>query len=120
MPADRCEPILPSNDLQQTRDFYRRLGFRVWFDGRNWPDYEIVSRGDIVIHFFNNETCHAHDAGCYWRTADADALYRECVALGLPSEGVPRLSRIENTPWGMREFALVDPSGNLIRIGHHT
>jgi uncharacterized glyoxalase superfamily protein PhnB len=24
---------------------------------------------------------------------------------------------IKDTPWGMREFAVVDPSGNLLRIG---
>ena len=117
MPVERCEPILPSRDLQETRDFYRRLGFCVWFDGAEWPDYEIVSRGDIVMHFFSDKTCTVHDAGCYWRTPDAESLYRECLALALPTTGAPRLSPLENTAWGMREFNLVDPSGNLIRIG---
>jgi hypothetical protein len=28
-----------------------------------------------------------------------------------------RLHPIRDTPWGMREFSVVDPSGNLIRIG---
>jgi hypothetical protein len=28
------------------------------------------------------------------------------------------VSGIEDKPWGMREFALVDPNGNLIRVGH--
>jgi hypothetical protein len=28
-----------------------------------------------------------------------------------------RLDRLEEKPWGMREFAMVDPDGNLIRIG---
>lgn len=35
----------------------------------------------------------------------------------LPTAGIPRLVRAENKPWGMRELALVDPNGNLIRAG---
>ena len=37
---------------------------------------------------------------------------------GLAAEGIPRVTAPEDKPWGMREFALVDPSGNLIRVGH--
>jgi hypothetical protein len=31
--------------------------------------------------------------------------------------GLP-VSRVGNMPWGMREFALTDPFGNNVRIGH--
>ena len=27
------------------------------------------------------------------------------------------MDALEHTPWGMREFAVVDPAGNLLRIG---
>jgi hypothetical protein len=27
------------------------------------------------------------------------------------------MDQLETKPWGMREFAIVDPDGNLIRIG---
>jgi hypothetical protein len=40
------------------------------------------------------------------------------AALNLPSEGIPRLTAPVDQPWGMREFTLVDPSGNLVRVGH--
>jgi len=49
---------------------------------------------------------------------DADALYREFASLGLPSEGLPHLTAPDDEPWGMREFTLKDPAGNLIRVGH--
>jgi len=32
--------------------------------------------------------------------------------------GAPSLSPPADEPWGMREFTLRDPAGNLIRIGH--
>ncbi|ETC83740.1 bleomycin resistance protein [Xanthomonas hortorum pv. carotae str. M081] len=39
-----------------------------------------------------------------------------CVA-ELPARGIPRLDPVGDKPWGMREFAIVDENGNLIRIG---
>ncbi|MGE0394961.1 MAG: bleomycin resistance protein [Vicinamibacterales bacterium] len=118
--TERAEPVLPARNLQETRAFYRRLGFTPWFDGQSWPDYEIMSRDDVAVHFFAARDLVASDnhAGFYWRVADADRLHEECVALGLPSEGIPRLEAPCDQPWGMREFVLIDPSGNLLRIGH--
>jgi hypothetical protein len=63
-------------------------------------------------------TPERNSVSCYWRVADADGLYREFAALGLPSDGLPRLTAPQDEPWGMREFTLKDPSGNLIRVGH--
>ena len=120
MRTERPEPILPSRDLDETRRFYERLGFRLWFGGREPWAYEIVSRGHLVVHFFPKPELSPgeNDAGCYWRVKDADRMYAQFAGLGLPREGIPRLTPPEDTPWGMREFALLDPSGNLVRIGH--
>jgi catechol 2,3-dioxygenase-like lactoylglutathione lyase family enzyme len=116
----RAEPILPSRDLAETRGFYEKLGFAAWWGGRGPWDYEIVSRGNLVVHFFTDSSLvpGESDSSCYWRVEDADALHRELAAVGLPGAGIPRLTAPADQPWGMREFALVDPSGNLIRIGH--
>jgi hypothetical protein len=59
-----------------------------------------------------------NQTSCYWRVTDADALYGEFAELGLPLEGSPSLSEPFDEPWGMREFTLKDPAGNLIRVGH--
>ena len=58
-------------------------------------------------------------AGCYLRVEDADALYREWDAVGVPTEAETgsRLIAPADTDYGMREFALVDPNGNLLRVG---
>jgi catechol 2,3-dioxygenase-like lactoylglutathione lyase family enzyme len=112
-------PILPARSLEETRAFYERIGFQVagW-----WPEfggYAILARGDLEMHFFAHSELSPLEnyAGCYWRVTDVDAIYAECSAAGLPNAGTPRLVPVENKPWGMREFAIVDPSGNLIRVG---
>ncbi|HEU4631574.1 MAG TPA: VOC family protein [Gemmatimonadaceae bacterium] len=120
MRPERPEPILPARDLDETRAFYARLGFEPWFRGRGPWEYEIVSRGQLVVHFFAERGLVPgdNDSSCYWRVTDADRCYQEWSALGLPTEGIPRLTAPEDRPWGMREFTLVDPSGNLVRVGH--
>ena len=109
-------PILPARDLGETRAFYERLGFRAlgW-----WPNYAILVRGDLELHFFSFEGLAPGEsyAQCYWRVQDVDALHAEFQALDLPRSGIPRVARVEDKPWGMREFAIVDPNGTLIRVG---
>jgi hypothetical protein len=63
-------------------------------------------------------TPNENETSCYWRVRDADRFYQEFARLNLPSEGIPRLTAPVDQPWGMREFTLVDPSGNLVRVGH--
>ena len=35
----------------------------------------------------------------------------------MPRHGIPRMDAIQDKPWGLREFAVVDADGNLVRIG---
>jgi catechol 2,3-dioxygenase-like lactoylglutathione lyase family enzyme len=111
-------PILPSRDLEATSAFYAQLGFE---RKGLWPDeYLIVMRGEVGLHFFFSPGTDpfASVAGCYLYVADADALFAEFERLGLPDSGIPRLHGApEDTDYGLREFALVDNDGNLLRIG---
>lgn len=117
MPREGPEPILPARDLSQTRQFYESLGFRA---GYSDDRYDILRRGNLVVHLERHDDLvpAANHTSCYWRVSNADALHEEFAAPGLPSEGVPYLTEPVDEPWGMREFRLKDPAGNLIRIGH--
>ncbi|CAN0601114.1 unnamed protein product [Ectocarpus sp. 12 AP-2014] len=35
----------------------------------------------------------------------------------IPTEGIPRYAPAEDKDWGMREAIVIDPNGNLLRIG---
>lgn len=116
-------PILPARDLAETRAFYERLGFEAtgWWPGA-FGGYAILVRGDLTMHFFSFADIVPGEsyAQCYWRVDDVDALHAEFQALALPRAGIPRLDPVGNKPWGMREFALVDPNGTLVRVGQQT
>jgi catechol 2,3-dioxygenase-like lactoylglutathione lyase family enzyme len=115
---DQAIPILPSRSIDATVAFYRRLGFEGGPHAFN-PAYAILARGALELHFFRHETlvpAESH-AGCYLRVIDVDAIHRDFAASALPRHGVPRMDALEDKPWGLREFAVVDPDGNLLRIG---
>lgn len=117
MRPEGSEPIHPALDLPRTREFYEALGFKAGYrDDR----YEILRRGHLVVHLERTDDLvpERNTYSCYWRVANADRLYHEFAALGLPASGLPRLTAPQDEPWGMREFTLKDPSGNLIRVGH--
>jgi hypothetical protein len=59
------------------------------------------------------------DAGCYIRVRNADILHREWDQIGVSTDPATgsRLIAPTDTDYGLREFALVDKSGNLLRIG---
>ena len=116
MPPLGSEPILPAHDIHRTRAYYEMLGFTA---GYHDDRYAILRRENLVVHL---EPQHDLDpalnrTSCYWRVKDADALHRE-FASRLPSEAGPSLTAPTDEPWGMREFTLKDPAGNLIRVGH--
>lgn len=99
-------------------EFYKRLGFE---GGSHSFDsgYAILRRGPVELHFFTHKELQPAEssAGCYIRVSDVDSYYRSFSASPLPRSGIPRLEPPEDKPWGLREFAVVDPDGNLIRIG---
>ncbi|HEY7197399.1 MAG TPA: VOC family protein [Gaiellaceae bacterium] len=115
-------PILPSRNLRETLALYEQLGFEARGAPPETYDYLIVGRGPMIeLHFWLDEDVDplTTAASCYVRVADADALHAEWEASGFepdPATG-SRLMPPTDTDYGMREFALVDRSGNLIRVG---
>ena len=116
-------PILPARDLKETREFYERLSFIAtgW-----WPEvfggYAILARGDLTMHFFSYPDLSPKEnyGQCYWRVVDPDGLYSELNRADLSAWPNARVMPIEDKPWGTREFAMLDPNMNLIRIGRPT
>ena len=101
--------IIPCNNLDESQAFYERLGFAATaiFDV---PGYRILhdSHG-ASIHLTRTEPGwvvperNAH--GLYLYSEDVEEL---AAAFGCSAEA---------KPWGLREFAISDPNGLLVRIG---
>ncbi|QNQ08426.1 VOC family protein [Sphingomonas alpina] len=109
----RVTAILPSNNLDASEAFYRKLGFEVEND---YGDYRILADGKgWHLHLNKVAGWPAHiehnPFGLYLYVDDVDAV-ADCVRDLIIEKGTPHLK-----PWGTYEFAVSDPSGTLVRIG---
>ena len=111
---ERISPVLTVVDLDAALDRYRRLGFQVEpYSGK--ARYGFVDRDSVSLHLAER---HEHDptrdgTQVYIYVSDADAVHTEWRDARV--EG--RLGRLQNTEYGLREFAYVDPDGNQHRVG---
>jgi hypothetical protein len=114
-------PILPSKSFDESARFYAALGFSE--TGRWSGEYLILVHEDgLELHFWSNPKVDrkTNDVACYIRfdtAAEARALHDAWapnVALGA------RLDPPTETDYGLTEFALIDPHGNLLRVGGRT
>jgi catechol 2,3-dioxygenase-like lactoylglutathione lyase family enzyme len=110
-------PVLPSREADATVRFYEALGFALRL--RTADPYLILLGHGIELHFFGFPGLDPASsyAGAFVRHPDPDALHARFAAANLPTVGIPRLTPPEDKPWGLREFALVDLDGSLIRVG---
>jgi catechol 2,3-dioxygenase-like lactoylglutathione lyase family enzyme len=140
---ERAVPILTVLDLDEAAQFYARLGFGVQ---SRYHDYLILRRRpstELHLSRFPDHDPHVTAGGIYLRVTDPQSLYdslraelaRDGVLYLAPAAGltprltadlrakaaaderVVRLHEIEDKPWGMREFTVVDPAGNSVRVG---
>ncbi len=120
VPAGRClsvAPGMPTTDMARTVAHYRRLGFTFAAPGSPSPAdavFVIAERDGIELHFALKRD---HDPArtatwVYIRVADADAMSEEFAAAGA-GQGRP----VRTTDYNMREFAHIDPDGNLVLFG---
>lgn len=115
-------PQLPAKDLDDTIDFYLKLGFSL---GRKYEEptpYLIMFYKKAEIHFWPDKELvpASSNFSCYIRFEDKnefDDIFERWSEAGLPGADIPRLTGKELRPWGMYEFYLVDLNGNLISCG---
>ena len=106
-------PVLPVRDLDTAMRHYTLLGFDVSeYEGGG---YAFATRDQVWLHLESAPglPADAEGAQLYVYVADADALHAEwraCGALGV-------LMPLNDTAYGLREFAHLDPDGNLLRVG---
>lgn len=128
LPAERMIPLLPCRSIEEQIAFYESIGFEVTYRQKVPNVYASVQRGLIELHFF---TMKGYDPAtsystCYVLVADIDRLYAEFRdglkrSLGrIPLRGIPRIGPVRDMSYGVRQFLMTDPGGNIIRFGQPT
>jgi uncharacterized glyoxalase superfamily protein PhnB len=104
---DSIAPRSLVRDMQQALAFYGQLGFVTTYHDEG---FAIVERGGVALHFNasdDEESPNDHVLGWIGVT-NIEALYQQYVPTGAIQ------SPFQVQPWGMKEFSLRDPNGNLL------
>ena len=123
--SDRMIPLLPCRSIDDQIAFYQALGFEVTYRQKAPNVYASVQRGAIELHFFVLRGYEPADSysTCYAFVTDIDRLHADFRAglkrsLGrVPTRGIPRIGALRDMSYGVRQFLVTDPGGNIIRIG---
>jgi catechol 2,3-dioxygenase-like lactoylglutathione lyase family enzyme len=99
--------IVPCSDLDASEAFYGKLGFRAV---AVYEGYRILhDDGGAGVHLTRVPPGSVDPAsnafGIYLYSPDVESL---AAGFGCAAEA---------KPWGLREFAVLDPEGTLVRVG---
>lgn len=102
-------PVLPVEDVPKAVAFYsERLGFTKAFE---FGPYAGVHRGGVMLHLDGGEAAaFPGPSCCRIDVAGVDALASEMDAQGVVHPEEP----LADTPFGMRQFSVLDCCGNRI------
>lgn len=99
-----------------TKEYYiNMLGFKQ-FGITEYPNYLMVQKDDIQIHFFEFKGLKTRKnyGQVYIRTNDIESLYEELIANNVD---IHPNGALEIKAWGQKEFSLLDPDNNLLTFG---
>lgn len=109
-------PVLASLDIERSAEFFAaKLGFMKVHVAQG--AYGIVVNGSVQIHFWAcADRSIAEATSCRVQVRAIERLYHQCEGHGIVHPKAP----LETKPWGTKEFAILDPDGNLIAFYEDT
>ena len=114
-------PVLMSSDPSRSVAFFARLGFKVVFqDEASSPRYVAITRDRVTLHLQWHDPSQwscAHDRPTYrFLVDDVDGLFEVFRKAGAIAASESPWATPGNTPWGTREFHVLDPDGNGLQF----
>ncbi|HWZ04605.1 MAG TPA: VOC family protein [Mucilaginibacter sp.] len=105
-------PILASLNEEETIKFYtEKLGFTFY---SSWEGYLILGLDKINLHLWPcTDPEIAKNTGCYINVKGIDKLYAKYEPLGI----IHPNGKLEEKPWRMKQFSILDNNGNIIHFG---
>jgi len=108
-------PKLPMRNKPVTKEYYLNLGFEEFGDS-DYPDYLMVKKDNIEIHFFLFKELDPKEnyGQVYIRVTEIEKIYQDFLDRQIT---IHPNGALKKTPWQMKEFHLLDPDNNLLTFG---
>ncbi len=111
------KPFVPARDFALSRRFYAELGFSEKSEVGGVAYFLHDETSFLLQDFYNKEL--AENLMLHLLVEDVDAWHARVSNAGLARRFGVEVSAVAQQPWGMRDFALRDPSGVLWRIAQN-
>lgn len=116
MATVEIKAFVPARDFALSQRFYQDLGFEVAWSSDGLAYLRHGSSSFLLQDFYNKD--HADNFMMHLLVKDVDAWWRHVQGL-IAKYGV-KTEALAERPWGMRDFAICDPTGILWRIGQNS
>ena len=116
--AIEIKAFVPAKDFELSKRFYEDIGFVKASDGDGVAYFH---HGDVsfLLQDFYVEAL-AKNLMMHLLVEDVDAWWNHIREADIASKYGTKVTDIQRQPWRMRDFALIDPSGVLWRIGQNS
>ena len=106
----KATPVLASLVIERSAEFFvSKLGFAKVHVAQG--SYGIVSSGAVEIHFWACADRQIAEAtSCRVQVQGIKVLHARCANYAIVHPNAP----LQSKPWGTKEFAILDPDGNLV------
>lgn len=115
--AVEIKAFVPARDFELSKQFYQDLGFTVaWSDG-DCASLRYGHTSFLLQKFYL--PAHADNFMMSLMVTDVAAWWAMVLEKRIVERYGVRAEAPADRPWGMRDFALIDPTGVLWRIGQN-
>jgi catechol 2,3-dioxygenase-like lactoylglutathione lyase family enzyme len=109
---EAVSPRIPVQDVEELLAFYvGELGFELRWKWGEPATHASVCRNEVSFDLISVPAGRQGTAMAYVQVSGVDAYHAELRARGV------QVSAVDNHPYGMRDFEVVDPCGNRIAFG---
>ena len=116
--AVEIKAFVPAKDFALSKRFYQDIGFVLASDSGGVAYFHHDGVSFLLQDFY--EEALANNLMMHLLVEDVDAWRTQIDELGIAAKYAVRVTDVEQQPWRMRDFALIDPSGVLWRIAQNT
>jgi catechol 2,3-dioxygenase-like lactoylglutathione lyase family enzyme len=113
MTAVEIKAFVPARDFELSKRFYQDLGFTVAWSSGDLAYLRHGATSFLLQNFF------AENIMMHLLVEDLDAWWDHVQAQSIPARYGVGVEPPSMKPWGLRDFAITDPSGVLWRIAQN-
>ena len=116
--AIEIKAFVPSSDFPLSKQFYQDLGFELASDSSGVAYFRLGEASFLLQDFYDKGL--ANNLMMHLLVEDVDAWAAHVEKAGIAARYGVKITAVEQRPWRMRDFVVIDPSGVMWRIGQNT